>query len=319
MQYVDKPVSRMFFGTCIPLMKDGGNADELLDRALELGVTAFDTARCYGKAEECLGKWMEKRGNRERVVVLTKGGINGFMWRSRIREGCLRKDLARSLENLRTGSVDIYLLHRDDARVPVGDIVQLMNEFVAERKICAYGGSNWTHERIEQANEYAYAHGLRPMTVSGPNYGLALMKKDPWGGGLVTLTGDKNAAARGWYEKTGMPVIAWSSLGNGIFSGRFRSDDVQGAKRSMNLFARTGWLYPENLGRLRRAEIVAQRRGMTVTDVAAAFVAGSRMNVFPVMSASSAKHLEADAAAISVRLTDEERGFLLYGDKGVNE
>ena len=272
-------------------MKDGGDADELLDRALELGVTAFDTARCYGKAEECLGKWMEKRGNRERVVVLTKGGINGFMWRSRIREGCLRKDLARSLENLRTGSVDIYLLHRDDARVPVGDIVQLMNEFVAERKICAYGGSNWTHERIEQANEYA----------------------------LVTLTGDKNAAARGWYEKTGMPVIAWSSLGNGIFSGRFRSDDVQGAKRSMNLFARTGWLYPENLGRLRRAEIVAQRRGMTVTDVAAAFVAGSRMNVFPVMSASSAKHLEADAAAISVRLTDEERGFLLYGDKGVNE
>lgn len=310
LEYVKNPVPRMFFGTCIPSMKAGADVTALLDRAVELGITAFDTARCYGKAEQLLGEWMEKRGIRDKLTVLSKGGINGFMWRSRIKESCIRKDIERSLQFLRTDHIDIYLLHRDDKRVPVGDIMQLLNALKAEGKVHAFGGSNWTHERIESANEYAYAHNLQPMTVSSPNYGLAVMVKDPWGGGLVTLTGDNNASAREWYERTQMPVVAWSSVGNGIFSGRFRSFDHKGAKRSMNLFARVGWLYPENLSRLSRAEKLAEKRGVAPMTIAIAYAAGSRMNVFPVIGAGSVKHLEENVEAFSFRLSEEERAYL---------
>lgn len=132
MKYIEKPVSRIFFGTCIPLMTKGGDACDLLDHAFKLGITAFDTARCYGKAENSLGAWLKKRNNRDKVVIQTKGGINGFMWRSRIKESCIRYDLKKSLAALGTDYADIYLLHRDNVKVPVGDIVELLNSFVAE-------------------------------------------------------------------------------------------------------------------------------------------------------------------------------------------
>ena len=218
-KYIEKPVSRIFFGTCIPLMTKGGDACDLLDHAFSLGITAFDTARCYGKAENSLGAWLKKRNNRNKVVIQTKGGINGFLWRSRIKESCIRYDLKKSLAALGTDYADIYLLHRDNVKVPVGDIVELLNSFVAEGRVRAFGGSNWSYKRIEQANEYAYAHGLQPFTVSSPNYGLAVMHKDPWGGGLVSVTGENKTAEREWYAKNQMPLTAWSCVGNGLFSG----------------------------------------------------------------------------------------------------
>lgn len=69
--------------------------------------------------------------------------------------------------------IDIYLLHLDDPDVDVAVPVEVMNALHAEGKIGAFGGSNWTHQRIEEANEYAYRRGLIPFTVSSPNFGLA--------------------------------------------------------------------------------------------------------------------------------------------------
>ena len=313
--YVDKPVSRIFFGTCIPLMTKGGDARDLLDHAYSLGITAYDTARCYGKAENSLGDWVRSRGNREKIVIQTKGGINGFLWRSRIKESCIRYDLSRSLEALGTDYADIYLLHRDNKKVPVGDIVELLNSLVCDGKIRAFGGSNWSHERIEQANEYAYAHNLRPFAVSSPNYGLAVMHKDPWGGGLVTVTGEKNAAAREWYERTRMPLTAWSCIGNGLFSGRFRSSDMAGARRSMNMLAKKGFLYPDNLVRLQRAEILAERKGVAPSQIAVAYMIGRGLNAYPIIGTGSKTHLDSNVAALDIHISDEEAAWLdLRGD-----
>ena len=71
---LEKPVSRMIFGTAIGLMIEGKNADELLDAAFAKGIHTFDTARGYGRAEESLGGWMKRRDNREQGVVISKCG-----------------------------------------------------------------------------------------------------------------------------------------------------------------------------------------------------------------------------------------------------
>lgn len=309
-KYIEKPVSRIFFGTCIPLMTKGGDACDLLDHAFSLGITAFDTARCYGKAENSLGAWLKKRNNRNKVVIQTKGGINGFLWRSRIKESCIRYDLKKSLAALGTDYADIYLLHRDNVKVPVGDIVELLNSFVAEGRVRAFGGSNWSYKRIEQANEYAYAHGLQPFTVSSPNYGLAVMHKDPWGGGLVSVTGDNKRAEREWYAGNQMPLTAWSCVGNGLFSGRFVSSDIRGAKRGMNLLAKKGFLYADNLERLRRAEILAERKGVTPLQIAVSYIKAGDMNVYPIIGTGSKAHLSENVAALSITLTAAEAAWL---------
>lgn len=310
MKYIEKPVSRIFFGTCIPLMTKGGDACDLLDHAFKLGITAFDTARCYGKAENSLGAWLKKRNNRDKVVIQTKGGINGFLWRSRIKESCIRYDLKKSLAALGTDYADIYLLHRDNVKVPVGDIVELLNSFVAEGRVRAFGGSNWSYKRIEQANEYAYAHGLQPFTVSSPNYGLAVMHKDPWGGGLVSVTGENKTAEREWYAGNQMPLTAWSCVGNGLFSGRFVSSDMRGAKRGMNLLAKKGFLYADNLERLRRAEILAERKGVTPLQIAVSYIKAGDMNVYPIIGTGSKAHLSENVAALSITLTAAEAAWL---------
>ena len=307
---VGKKVSRLFFGTCTRDMKAGKNVNELLDSALALGVNAFDTARCYGNAEKSLGMWLSARNNREQVVIQAKGAINGFMWRSRIKESCIRSDLKKSLENMRTDYADIYLLHRDDRRVPVGTVMEILNALKSEGKVRAFGGSNWHCDRIEQANEYAYAHGLTPMTVSSPNFCLAEQIKDPWGGGLVTVTGSKNAHEREFYKRTGMALTAYSCLGNGLFSGRFSGSDYAAAKKSLNLQARIAFLCFSNLQRLRRAETLAAEKNMTPAQIAMAWLTTRGMNVYPIAGISSTAHLESCVAALDITLTEKESDWL---------
>jgi aryl-alcohol dehydrogenase-like predicted oxidoreductase len=100
--YVEKPVSRILFGTAFYSMLIGGDAGELLDRMLELGVTTFDTARGYAKAEISLGNWIESRGIRDKVVILTKGALTSETGEKRVTEKDILDDLAESLENLKT-------------------------------------------------------------------------------------------------------------------------------------------------------------------------------------------------------------------------
>ena len=128
---VNKPVSRILLGTAVSPMLLGQDADEMLDAAFESGINAFDTARNYGGAERSLGRWLKARGVRKDAVILSKCGHpdgNG----SRVNERAIRDDLSRSLEELQTDDIDIYLLHRDDERVPVGEIVELFNQLKRE-------------------------------------------------------------------------------------------------------------------------------------------------------------------------------------------
>ena len=80
----------------------------------------------------------------------------------------LKHDIEQSFERLGTDYIDIYLMHRDDLKVEPGPMVEILNEYHKAGRIGAFGGSNWTHQRIAEANQYAGEHGLMPFTVSSP-------------------------------------------------------------------------------------------------------------------------------------------------------
>ncbi len=308
--YVGKKVSRIFFGTAMPLFLSGGDGNALLDASLAAGVTAFDTARNYAEAESTLGKWIRERDVRERIVLLSKGAHPEKSGRKRISEREIREDFAQSARDLNTDYIDIYLLHRDDPDVEVGEIVELLNSMHSEGKIGAFGGSNWTHERIEKANEYAYAHSLIPFTVSSPHFSLARQTGDPWGGNCVSISGPENREAREWYEKNQMPVIAYSSLGRGLFSGRVKGNDPEKAAGVLDDVAVKGYVSLDNLERLRRCEKLAKEKGLSVAQIAMAWVYCQKMNTFAVVSTSNPKRMEENTAALSITLTEEEMRYL---------
>ena len=222
-QGLEKPVSRMIFGTAIGPMIEGKSADELLDAALVKGINTFDTARGYGRAEESLGGWMKRRDNREQVVVISKCGNCDSDGSVCVNRKVIERELAESLQALQTNYIDIYLLHRDDPKTPVSEMIDTLNKLQKEGKIKIFGVSNWTHERIEEANRYAKEHQLQGFSVSSPHFGLAEQVADPWGGDCVTITGKQNEAARNWYRDNQMPIIAYSSLARGLMAGKIKS------------------------------------------------------------------------------------------------
>ncbi len=307
--YVKRPVPRLILGTAVSYIQWGGDCDELFDAAHASGIDAFDTARCYMRSEDVLGSWMERRGLRDKVTLITKGGDCGMFGGGRLREKCIRADLRASLSALRTDRIDLYFLHKDDPFREVGEIVETMNALIAEGKIGAYGVSNWSCERVAAALEYADSHHLQPLSASQLQYGPAEAVRAPWRG-CLTLTGEKQASARAWYARSGVAVLAYSPLGRGMFSGKFGSGDRRGAARAMDGAGRRGFLSEENFERLRRAEEIAAETGHTVPQVALAWTLGSEMNVFAVVGTARARGIERDLPAADIVLTAQQRAYL---------
>jgi aryl-alcohol dehydrogenase-like predicted oxidoreductase len=215
-----KPLPRIIFGTR-PLTTPNETTFTLLDSILDTGCHAFDTAHAYGQgsSERVLGHWMEARGNRSDILIIDKGAhpANG---KHRVDPDSIKQDLQESLCRLKTDYIDLYLLHRDDPTVPVGPIIEVLNDLKHQGKIVLFGASNWTHQRLEQADEYAKQHGLPEFSVSSNQVSLAIQHDNPYPGTLsINRTSDD--PERQWYEHTQMPLLAWSSLARGFFSGRF--------------------------------------------------------------------------------------------------
>lgn len=306
---VDKPVSRIFCGTAAPQFLHGRDCSALLNGVLALGVNAFDTARVYGGAERSLGMWLNSCNVRSRVVILSKCAHPNLFGKRRLNERAIRSDLKKSLSALGTEYIDIYLAHRDDASVSVGEVVEVFNSLKSEGKIRAFGVSNWTHGRIAAANEYAYSHGLAPIALSSPQFSLAEQYGDPWGGG-VSISGMGGAAARTWYGQSGMAVLAYSPLARGVLSGRISSFQYATAARSFDRLTVKGYVSEANFERLRRCEELAKSRGVAPSQVALAYIFCNGLNAFAAVSCSSVARMGANAAATALSLTAQECAYL---------
>jgi aryl-alcohol dehydrogenase-like predicted oxidoreductase len=308
---IDKLISRIVQGTIMLQVNQMEEGIDMLDMVTAHGVTGFDSAHGYGggDSERVIGKWMQQRGNREEVMILTKG-CHHNQDRKRVTPYDLTSDLMDSLARLQSDYIDLYVLHRDDPDVPVGPIIDILNEHYEAGRIRGFGGSNWTHQRLQEANDYAEAHGLVPMTVSSPNYGLAEQVQNPWGPGCVTLAGPQEEDARAWYQSNQMPIFAYSSIARGFFSGRLKSDQPEMAKEILDGAAQRGYAYPVNFKRLARAEELAVEKGVSVPQIAIAYILDSPLNVFPLVASYTESEMIDNLKAFDVQLTPLEWAWL---------
>ncbi|MEI6519192.1 MAG: aldo/keto reductase [bacterium] len=308
---IDKPVSRIVLGTMIISTDNFERSVDILDAALRNGITTLDSANVYygGQSERAIGRWMEMRGNREEVVIATKGAIPNAD-RKRVTPFDITADIYDSLARLRTSYIDIYMLHRDDPDYPIGPIVEILNEHKNAGRICAFGGSNWTHQRLQEANDYAAANNLTPFTVSSPNFGLAEQVEDPWGPGCVTVSGPQNTEARAWYKQHDMPIFAYSSLGRGFFSGRITRQNFEEIKGTIDGACRTAYCHEVNFKRLDRVEEMAKQKGMTVAEIATAYIFSQPLNVFALIGTENEAEMKSAIAASETTLTADEMAWL---------
>jgi aryl-alcohol dehydrogenase-like predicted oxidoreductase len=285
------------------------NTCRLLDRFIEAGGTTVDTARIYAKgtSETAFGKWLERSGKHDDVVVLGKGAHhNSETLERRVTPAAIHEDIETSLREMRLEAIDIYILHKDDPEAEVGPIVEAMNEEADAGRIKAFGGSSWSTQRLDEANAYAAEHGLRPFTVSSPNLALAVPNEPMWVG-CISIAGDDPAQA--WYQATGMPVFAWSAQARGFFSGRFNPELTEGATTDAQNVIRT-YYSADNWERYRRADELAELKGCTLRQVALAWVLHSPLDVFALIGPATIAELDDCLGALDVELTPAEVAWL---------
>jgi aryl-alcohol dehydrogenase-like predicted oxidoreductase len=307
---INTPISRLIQGTVTFKLADLDRAFALLDAVYQQGCTAFDTAHGYGKgeSERVLGAWLRDRGLRDQVVIVDKGA-HPYDGRARVTTEDIGSDLRESLERLQVDTIDLYLLHRDDPSVPVGPLVELLDRERRAGRIRAFGGSNWSHTRIEEANQYAAKHDLAPFAASSPNLSLAQQARAPWEG-CISISGDPGRAARAWYAAQGMPVLCWSSLAGGFFSGRFRPDNLDTFEDYLDTICATTYGTPENFQRLERARQLAEQSGVTVSQIALAYVLSQPLEIFALVGCQTGAEFRENAEACEIRLTPEEQAWL---------
>lgn len=314
---VEKPLSRLVQGTVMVGSADEAASFRLLDEVFALGGTAFDTAHVYGQGdnERTFGRWVRSRGVRDEIVVIAKGAHHNAD-RKRVTPFDVTADLHDSLARFGFGYVDLYVLHRDDPSVPVGPIVEVLNEHRKAGLIGAFGGSNWSHTRIAEANRYALEHKLTPFAVSSPNFSLAEQVREPWEG-CVSIGGPSGREARTWYAEHKTPLLTWSSLAGGFFSGRFRRDNLDTFTSYLDRLCVGSYAYEDNFKRLDRAAQLARDKGVSLPQLALAYVLSQPLDIYALVGCSSGAEFEANMAALELTLSGEELGWL-EGDKALN-
>ncbi|MCM3748798.1 aldo/keto reductase [Paenibacillus pasadenensis] len=296
----DKAVSVLIKGTDYFYHDSYDKASSNMDAFLAIGGNTVDTAfgYCKGQSEEVLGRYMEERGNRDQIVIMTKGAHPDHTG-PRVNPEAIRSDLLTSLERLRTDFVDLYALHRDDPSVPVGIIMDALNEHVESGRIGAIGGSNWSWQRLQEANDYAAANGLTGFSFSSPNLSLAKAKEAYWPG---CISADDETVR--WHERQQIPLLSWSSQARGFFTGRF-TPEIRDNHDLVRVF-----YSDENWERLKRAGQLAEQKGASTIQIALAYVLNQPFPACALIGAQNEAELKSCQLGAEIRLTKTELDWL---------
>lgn len=296
---LDKDVSRLVMG--VDNQEAPVHAVTLFDDFVERGGTAFDTAHLYrgGRSELLFGRWLTTRGIRDEIVVIGKGGVTPDC-----HPAAVDRQLRESLERMGLDHLDVYLLHRDNEDVPVSEFVDLLDEHRRAGRITAYGASNWSLERFDQANDYAERTGKQPFALLSNQLSLARAYDVPWPG-CRQVSDD---ASQAWLRERNTTLLAWSSQARGFFSGRARPDD-RADEELVRCFYSDG-----NFERLRRARVLAGQRGVEPTAVALAWLLHQPYPVFAVIGPRQLSETRTSMQALSIELTPDEVTWLAAPD-----
>jgi aryl-alcohol dehydrogenase-like predicted oxidoreductase len=298
---LNRDLSRLILGTMVFHLEALDLTYEMLDAWREMGGNALDTAHIYqgGNSERAIGRYMQDRGCREELVILAKGAHHNAD-RRRVTSEDITCDLRDTLARLQTDYVDLYVLHRDDPDVPVGPIVEALNEHLRADRVRAIGASNWTIRRLNEANAYAASRGLAGFTLSSPHLSLAVPNGEIWTGCVDARDPDSLA----WYARTQMPLFAWSSQARGFFSGAFTPDNLENETIVRVYYSEDNW------ERLRRARELGAQKGFSAIQVALAWVLHQPFPVFPLIGPASLEELHSCVRALELELSPQEMRWL---------
>ncbi|MBC8569272.1 aldo/keto reductase [Zongyangia hominis] len=288
---------------------------EMLDYFLAQGGNCIDTARAYvndypggeGLSETIIGRWLRDRGNRDKVILSTKGGHPSAKDKKTIRLGReeVASDLEESLRNLGVECVDIYWLHRDDPNRSVSYIVDYLDEFVKAGKIRFPAVSNWSARRIAEANAYAAQAGKTPIAMSQIQWSLAATTKEQYGDPTMeTMTPEEYA----WYRESGMPVMAYCPQAKGFFSKY-----LTGGEEALNEKARKRFLSPQNIARAGRVQALSEKTGLSPAAVALSYITSNPVPGFAIVGCSNMEQL-ADSLSGADLVLDEAQVAALCGE-----
>ena len=313
---VEKAVSQLALGTAFFSSASAAQWFELLDAFVDCGGTLIDSGRVYGDSEAVIGAWMEARGSRDQVVLITKGAHGEGGIPAADYPALVQRELRTSLQLLKTDCIDLYLLHRDNQEMPVEKILAPLNEEIARGRVRAIGASNWEYRRLEEAREYADKRGLPGFAAVSNNISLALPAAAFYRGLVST-----DRVGEAWQLDTGMPLIPWSSQARGFYSGRYtqeRHDDATRGKVPENGFERRMlelYCSDENLARLQRArELGEQKGGYSALEVALAWLLHKPYPLVPVVGPRTLAELASCVKACSIALSGAEGRWLNLED-----
>lgn len=269
----------------------------LMDAAMEAGVNTVDLAHIYngGQGHQILGEWIQARNAREKVVLFDKGCHHNRQG-PQVTPDAIRRELDQNLAWLGVPQGDFFVFHRDNPEVPVGPLVETLNELRDAGKVQAWGASNWTVERVQAFNAYAEAHDLQGFSLSNPNLSLATVNEPMW-----TDAHTVKAAEREWHRETQFPLFAWSSQAGGYFFGVETPDVVR-------VYANL-----ENANRRERVRQLASDKGVSVAALILAWALSQPYPVWALIGPQNPAELNSSLAGLSVRLPDDERDYLEYG------
>ncbi|WP_287104296.1 aldo/keto reductase [Brevundimonas sp.] len=281
---------------CMGMSAFYGGADEaqstaVIHRALDLGVTLFDTAEMYGPHtnEILLGKALKDRRNQ--AFIATKFGINYNADRSKLMvDGSpanVRRAIEGSLQRLGVDHVDLYYLHRVDPDTPIEETIGAMAELVTEGKVRFLGLSEASPETLRKA------HATHPITALQTEY--SLWSREPEDE-LFAVT-----------RELGIGFVPYSPLGRGFLSGEIRSvDDL-----APDDFRRTnprfmGENFQKNLDLVEAVKAIAADRGVTAAQLALAWVLAQGDDLIPIPGTRRVATLEQNVAAVDLALTPQD-------------
>src|SRR5688572_2203501 len=293
---LEKDVSRVVMGC--DNQQDLSHASIMFDDFFARGGNAFATAHIYGSGayENLLGRWVKNRGVRDDVVIIGKGAHT-----PNCNPTALTKQVHESLARLDVAGVDVYMLHRDNPDVPVGEFVDVLNEHVRAGRMKVFGGSNWTLARVDEANAYAKANGLQGFGVVSNNFSLARMVEPPWAGCVSASDPD----SRAWFARTGIPLLAWSSQARGFFIPERAHPD----KRDDAELVRC-WYSDDNFQRLARVNELARKRNVLPINIALAYVLNQPFPTFALIGPRQLSETRTSLQGLEIELSPQELAWL---------
>jgi aryl-alcohol dehydrogenase-like predicted oxidoreductase len=271
----------------------------ILDAYLDAGFNAIDTADVYsifvpghvgGESETIMGEWMEQRGVRDKVVLITKGGLPMGEGLKGLGRDYLPRAVEASLRRLQTDCIDLYFSHDDDPATPIEETLEAYQRLIDAGKIRWTGASNYTADELAAALESG-GDGRAQFKVFQPHYSLA-------------ERGEYEGATEDLCVKHGLGVISYFSLAAGFLTGKYRKpEDLQGRARGHTAATYMNERGMKILGAL---DAVAARHNATPAQVALAWLMARPSVTAPIASATNVAQLSDILKSAELKLTPED-------------